>query len=162
MSLSFTLSVSLIIPTQQSLFTVFRHPIERAISMFNYIQIATWEVTYDPEVEFWTFEQYAKSSKVENNWLTRQLSNQPQGDLTDANLLIAKNVIRKKFILGLVSNIEATMERFEKFFRWTYHVNPPNQEACRKALIEGGANRHQTQEQGVGPNREKLEPGSEE
>lgn len=29
-------------------------------------------------------------------------------------------------------------------------------------MIEGGANRHQTQEQGVGPNREKPEPGSEE
>ena len=139
------------------LFTVFRHPIERAISMFYYMQIANWEATYDPEVEFWTIEQYAQSSKVENNWLTRQLSNQPAGDLTDDNLIIAKNVIRRKFVVGLVSNIDATMDRFERFFRWTYHVNLPNQELCRRALIEKGAN---SNSQGSG--KPKPEPGSEE
>jgi len=147
----------LMTPTAKGrLFTVFRHPIERAISMFYYIQIATWEVTYDPEVEFWTIEQYAKSSKVENNWLTRQLSNQPAGDLTDTNLIIAKNVIRQKFMVGLVSNIEATIDRLEKFFRWTYHVNPPNQEICRQALIARGANSN------VQNAKPKPEPGSEE
>jgi len=147
----------LMTPTAKGrLFTVFRHPIERAISMFYYIQIATWEVTYNPEVEFWTIEQYANSGLVENNWLTRQLSNQPAGDLTDKNLLIAKNVIRRKFMVGLVSNIEATMDRLEKFFRWTYHVNPPNQEICRQALIDRGAN---SNAQSTKP---KPEPGSDE
>jgi len=131
----------LMTPTSKGrLFTVFRHPIERAISMFYYIQIADWEPTYDPEVQFWTIEQYTQSSKVENNWLTRQLSKQPDGELTAANLKIAKDVIRRKFLVGLVSNIEATMERFEKFFRWKYHVNPLSQEKCRQQLIAGGAN----------------------
>ena len=37
-------------------FGVFRHPIERAISLFYYIQIASWEETYHPELQNWTIE----------------------------------------------------------------------------------------------------------
>jgi len=124
------------------LFTVFRHPIERAISMFNYIQVADWEPTYAPELKDWTIEQYAISSKVENNWLTRQLSNQPHGDLTDDNLKIASEVLRSKFLVGLVTKMEATIERFEKFFRWTYRVNPPAQETCRSQNLLNKANKN--------------------
>ena len=131
----------LVTPTARGrLFTVFRHPIERAISMFYYLQIADWEPTYDPELKFWTFEQYAQSSKVENNWLTRQLSNQPFDDLGERNLQIAMEVIRQKFIVGLVTEMEATMDRFENIFRWKYHVNPTSQEQCRQNLLSKGSN----------------------
>ena len=122
-------------------FTVFRHPIDRAISMFNYIQDADWEPTYDPELKDMTIEEWAKSPKIENNWLTRQLSNQPGGELTDDDLDLAMEVIRRKFMVGLMTEIEKTMERFERFFRWTYHVNPENQEVCREKLLKGGSNK---------------------
>ena len=49
-------------------------------------------------------------------------------------------VVRTKFLVGLMTHVEASMSRFEKFFRWTYHVNPPNQEACRERLMSGGSN----------------------
>eukprot|EP00957_Ditylum_brightwellii_P023322 1760876-Ditylum_brightwellii.AAC.1 len=26
------------------------------------------------------------------------------------------------------------------YFNWTYHVNPPNQEACCDQLLQGGSN----------------------
>jgi hypothetical protein len=29
-------------------FTMIRHPIERAVSMFHYLAVAKWEATYDP------------------------------------------------------------------------------------------------------------------
>lgn len=38
-------------------FTVFRHPTERAISLFGYLQVAHWEPTYDPELKGWTLDQ---------------------------------------------------------------------------------------------------------
>lgn len=139
------------------LFTVFRHPIERAISMFYYIQDAHWEPTYDPELKGWTIAQYAQSSKIENNWLTRQLSNQYEGELTEENLKIAMEVIRRKFMVGLMTKIEETMERFERFFHWTYHVNPPNQEKCREQLMAGGSNRNSS-----GKKKEKPKEGSED
>jgi len=121
-------------------FSVFRHPIDRAISMFYYIQVADWEPSYKPELKDWSLEQYAQSEIVENNWMTRQLSNQLGGELTEDNLAKAMEVVRRKFMVGLMTEIEPTMARFEKFFRWTFRVNPPNQEACRERLMSGGSN----------------------
>eukprot|EP00549_Striatella_unipunctata_P004551 CAMPEP_0118697722 /NCGR_PEP_ID=MMETSP0800-20121206/14706_1 /TAXON_ID=210618 ORGANISM="Striatella unipunctata, Strain CCMP2910" /NCGR_SAMPLE_ID=MMETSP0800 /ASSEMBLY_ACC=CAM_ASM_000638 /LENGTH=505 /DNA_ID=CAMNT_0006597269 /DNA_START=173 /DNA_END=1690 /DNA_ORIENTATION=+ len=137
------------------LFTVFRHPVERAISMFYYIQVADWEPTYKPELKSWTLEQYATSDIIENNWMTRQLSNQLGGDLTEDNLKVALEVIRRKFLVGLMSEMETTMGRFEKFFRWKYHVNPTNQEKCRVQLLSGGANSNSKNK----PKKEKPKPG---
>lgn len=134
-------------------FTVFRHPIDRAISLFNYIQMADWEPTYDPELKDMTIEEWAQSPKIENNWLTRALSNQPEGELTDDDLNLAMEVIRRKFMVGLMTEIEATMERFERFFRWTFHVNPPNQDTCRDTILEGGSNKSTS-------NNHKPQPGS--
>jgi len=121
-------------------FSVFRHPIDRAVSMFYYIRVADWEPSYSPDLKDWTLEQYAQSDRVENNWMTRLLSNQLGGELTEENLSKAMEVVRRKFLVGLMSQIEPTMARAEKFFRWTFHVNPPNQEACRERLMSGGAN----------------------
>lgn len=138
------------------LFTVFRHPIDRAISMFYYLQVADWEPTYDPELKNWSIEQYATSPRIENNWLTRQLSNQLGGELQDEHLQIAMEVIRRKFMVGLMTEIERTMTRLEQMFRWTYHVNPPNQEACREKLLSGGSNSNSKNK------KAKPEPGSKE
>ena len=44
--------------------------------------------------------------------MTRQLSKQLSGDLTEDHLKMAKNVARTKFIVGLMSKIEPTMERY--------------------------------------------------
>jgi len=82
----------------------------------------------------WSLEQYAQSDIVENNWMTRQLSGQLGGELTEANLQKAMEVVRRKFMVGLMTQIEPSMTRFEKFFRWKFKVNPPNQEACRAKL----------------------------
>lgn len=138
------------------LFTVFRHPIDRAISMFYYLQVADWEPTFDPELADWTIEQYATSDRIENNWLTRQLSNQPGGELTPDDVSLAMEVIRRKVMVGLMTDIERTTERFERFFRWTYHVNPTNQEQCREELLTGGSNSNAKNK------KEKPEPGSKE
>ena len=124
-------------------FGVFRHPISRAISMFYYIQVATWEATYHPELKDWTIEQYARSNRAEENWMTRQLANNPIDALTDDDFALAKEVLRRKFFVGLIDQMEESMDRFERFFRWSYRVNPHNQEKCREGLlIGGGANRN--------------------
>ena len=132
------------------LFSVFRHPIERAVSMFYYIRVADWEPSYKPELKDWSLEQYAVSDVVENNWMTRQLSNQISGDLSEENLRNAMEVIRSKMLVGLMSKIEPSMTRFEKFFRWTYHVNPTNQETCRERLMGGGSNSNKANKKPLG------------
>jgi len=133
------------------LFTVFRHPIERAISLFYYLQVADWEPTYDPALKDWTLDQYATSDKIENNWLTRQLSNQLGGELTEEHLNLAMEAIRRKFLVGLMPKMEETMTRLERFFRWSYHVNPANQEICRTDLLSGGSNSNSKNKKGDKP-----------
>jgi len=137
------------------LFCVFRHPIDRAISLFYYLQVAEWEPTYDPDLKNWSIEQYATSPKIENNWLTRQLSNQLGGDLADEHVNLAMEVIRRKFLVGLMSEMKETMTRLERFFHWTYRVNPANQEICRDDLLSGGSNSNSKNK------KDKPQPGSE-
>ena len=118
-------------------FAVFRHPIERAISLFYYLQVADWEKTYQPELANWTIEEYAVSDRVENNWMTRRLSGNMVDELDESDLAIATETLRKKFFVGLTTKMEESMDRFERFFRWTYHIAPINQEKCRNKFFFG-------------------------
>ena len=125
------------------------------ISIRNY-QWILWEPTYDPDLKNWSIEQYATSTKIENNWLTRQLANVPGGDLTEEHVAKAMEVIRRKFLVGLMTEMKATMERLERFFHWTYRVNPANQDICRSELLDGGSNSNSKNK------KNKPEPGSKE
>ncbi len=71
-------------------------------------------ILLDPELKNWSIKEYAQSSRIENNWLTRQLSNQLAGELHDDDLNLAKEIVRQKFLVGLMTEIERTMERCEK------------------------------------------------
>lgn len=51
--------------------------------------------------------------------MTRQLSNQLSGDLTEDHLKMARNVVRTKFIVGLMNKIEPTLERYVEVGRQT-------------------------------------------
>merc|ERR1712125_116770 len=94
---------ALFTPTAKGrLFAVFRNPIDRAVSMFYYIQYADWEPSYKPELQQWTLKQYAESDVIENNWMVRQLSNQLAGDLDESHLKKALEVVRRKFMVGLM------------------------------------------------------------
>jgi len=137
------------------LFTVFRHPIDRAVSMFFYIQIADWEPTYNPELAKMTLSEYALSPHIENNWMVRQLTQAYAGEIGEEHLNIAIDIVRRKFLVGLLTKKKETMERVEKFFHWKYRVNPENQEKCRDKLLTGGSNSNAQNKQ------EKPKPGDE-
>lgn len=96
-------------------FTMLRHPIDRAVSMYYYLK-----ANNAPDFEELSLEEYAKSSKVENNWMTRFLSNQLSGELTQVHEAIAKEVLRQKCLVGLLSQKAQSMERFERYFGWRY------------------------------------------
>eukprot|EP00591_Stephanopyxis_turris_P005329 CAMPEP_0195524684 /NCGR_PEP_ID=MMETSP0794_2-20130614/24658_1 /TAXON_ID=515487 /ORGANISM="Stephanopyxis turris, Strain CCMP 815" /LENGTH=562 /DNA_ID=CAMNT_0040654957 /DNA_START=357 /DNA_END=2045 /DNA_ORIENTATION=- len=124
------------------IFTIFRHPVDRAARVYAYLKNADWEPTYSPMLASMSIEQYAESSYAEDNWMTRYLSNDPDAEatLTNAHLEVAMDIVRRKFLVGLSDKIEESLERFEKFFRWKYSVDPSNQEKCREVLLEKGAN----------------------
>ena len=125
------------------LFATFRHPLDRAVSMFKYLQYARWEPTYSPELKDWTLEQYASSGKIENNWMTRHLSGKYEADLIEQDLQISKGIVRNNMLVGLINRLEESMDRFEAYFGWRFTLNPTEQEVCRDGLFFVGTNVNQ-------------------
>ena len=50
-----------------------RHPVERSISMFHYLQEVYWEPTCRPEFKNWTLLDYVKRSDMDSDWMVRFL-----------------------------------------------------------------------------------------
>ena len=110
-------------------FTMIRHPIERAVSMFHYLAVANWEPSYDPSLAYISIEMYARSRRAENNWMVRFLSNEFVDDLSDQHVEIAKQVLREKCLIGLLDQKEDSLQRFEQYFGW--NATTSSQEDCR-------------------------------
>lgn len=123
-------------------FAIFRHPIERSVSLFNYLQYADWEPTYNPELAQMTLEQYARSPYMENNFLTRSLTNTWEGELNSKHVEVALDFMRRKILVGLMTEFDASVLRFEKYFGWKFTENPEGQEGCRETLIGMGINKN--------------------
>lgn len=128
------------------MFTILRHPIDRAVSLFFYIQNATWETTYDESMKSMTLEQYLLSDKVEENWMTRFLVNKPTGPLVTDDVILAREIMRRKFLIGLLSHMDESIVRFERYFKW--NVSDKDKKEC---VAQKWTNKHQ---------HPKLEEGS--
>ena len=111
-------------------FALFAHPVERTVHVYNKLKLT------DPEVSIMTFEQYAASTKLENNYLTRKLANLQIGQIGEEHMEIAMEVIRRKFLVGLTKNRADSLLRFEQFFQWTFRMNPEEQNNCISRILE--------------------------
>ncbi|EJK73943.1 hypothetical protein THAOC_04412 [Thalassiosira oceanica] len=63
-----------------------------------------------------SLEMWARSRRVESNRLTRFLSNQLEGELTQNHLNTAKEVLRRKCIVGLFEEKVDSWQRFQRYF----------------------------------------------
>ena len=100
---------------QASAFAMFRDPVERAISTYHNLKMGG-----HPQVSDMTVEEYAKSPFAENNWMVRFLTGKMDGEVTENHLAAAREVLRTRFVVGLLSNKAESMERFEHYFGWTH------------------------------------------
>lgn len=123
---------------------MFRHPIDRAASLYYSMMKSS---QFAKQVGSYTsIEQYAKSSLVENNWLTRFLSNTLSGELTTEHEAIAKEVLRSKCLVGLLHNKAETMRRLSIIFNTKSDVRYRRRsEECEEKILYWdwpGINRH--------------------
>jgi len=124
------------------MFTTLRHPIERAVSMFHYLSVADWEPTYDPDLAFVNVEMYARSDRVENNWMVRFLTGELTGDLTERHLDVAKELIRSYCLVGLMEEKAESIRRFESYLGFSYRG--PEGRDCRDKYLHGDyGNKHE-------------------
>jgi len=125
------------------IFCLFRHPIARAVSLYHYLQKATWEPTYSEEIKHMTIDDFAISKYAENNWMTRFLINKMSGPLTRTEVDMAKEVMRRKVLVGLVVDVEGSVDRFNKFFGWD--KNPAitkKRQSCIDGFLKSGSNKN--------------------
>lgn len=125
------------------LFVFLRDPVERALSMFYYLGYATWEKNYSPEIVDMDVKEYAKTSYAENNWMVRSLIGKMEGYLTMLDLELAKEVLRRKTLIGLMEEKHLSMKRFEQYFGWNMKAKLPGIDECEdKYLTWGWSNKH--------------------
>ena len=121
---------------------LFRHPVERAVSLFHYLKQASWEPTFSEKLKkIETVEDYAISEFAENNWMVRFLTNEMFGVVTRKHLEISKEILRRKVVVGLTLDMEGSFDRFIKYLGWGENLTEP-QSVCLKQYLSGGSNRN--------------------
>ena len=124
------------------MFALFRHPVDRSLSMYHYLAKASWDPQYNPALARMSVEQYATSRYIENNWVTRFLVDKPGGKLTHADMLLAKKIIKFKCLVGLYEDMEVSMARFQRYFGWNAQDGTSEQQAevvkCRSVAVARG------------------------
>jgi len=114
---------------QGRVFAMLRHPVFRATSTYQFLKKT------DAVVAKWSLVQYASSDRIENNWMTRFLSNHHSGEVTMEHLILAKEILRTKVLIGLEDNNWVSLKRFESYFDWKYIKDPTKQFECRKQFL---------------------------
>ena len=134
---------------QGYMIVMIRHPIERAVSLYYSMKN---NKQYEEQVgSLSSVEQYAKSSLVENNWMTRFLSNTLSGEVTPEHIAIAKEVLRTKCLIGLLRDKTETMRRLDVFFNLRAIEHTQRREECQEKLLYwdwANKNRHDLIEKG--------------
>jgi len=128
------------------MFTMIRHPIERAASL--YYRMAK-DKNNDVLLPGMTLEDYARSSLVESNWMTRFLSNNLKDDVSLEHLVIAKEVLKTKCLVGLLKHKSESMRRFETYFNWV--ADSERTEECHSKILDWNwpnKNKHQPVREG--------------
>jgi len=119
-------------------FVMLRNPIDRAVSMYYH----RLHELHDLE-ESVTIEDYAQGNGIENNWMTRFLTNRMTGELTKEDLEHAKVIMREKFLIGFLDDLEESIYRIIKYNGWRYDDDETakmKQEDCIADLTKLGSN----------------------
>jgi len=112
------------------MFAFFRHPVERAVSLFHFTQDTIWRRKGDitDELANISILNYFKGGMGEENWMTRFLTNERTKLLNEQDFKVAKEILRRKCLVGLLNRKHESMERFMRYFGWA--VNGDEEQEC--------------------------------
>ena len=97
------------------MFALLRHPIERAISKYHA------DVASDRDLAGISLTRYVReggAGRVENNYLTRHLSGRYGGKLSLQHLDLARELLRRKFVVGIADDLPGSARLFGTYFGW--------------------------------------------
>jgi hypothetical protein len=123
-------------------FILFRNPVHRAVSMYYYQRSIG---SIDEKI---SLEEFARGNGIENNWMTRFLTNAMEGELKKSHLDQAKKILSKKFLVGFLDDVEESVARLLKYMGWKFEDDETKallqQDCIQRKLVEG-SNRNPTE-----------------
>jgi len=126
---------------------LFRHPVDRLVSKFYYLQIADWERTYSPEWKKLSVLEFATKKNNDNNTMVKHLAGKRMNEqVTEVDLLIAMRTVNQRFIVGLTNQMEESIHRFNIVIG----IDEPNEEhkKCIDHIEKKNSNPHPKVEEG--------------
>lgn len=132
-----TASIFQDVPNSGKCFTLLRHPVDRAVSLYHHYQ----SEDNNPNTQQYkglSIDEYAEQT-AESNWMVRFLTNKRAGALSWHDLEAAKEMFGRKCLVGLVEKAEESIRRFERFFRW----GDSNYNACVGERLANSDKRNQ-------------------
>eukprot|EP00578_Thalassiosira_sp_NH16_P026747 CAMPEP_0181094344 /NCGR_PEP_ID=MMETSP1071-20121207/9944_1 /TAXON_ID=35127 /ORGANISM="Thalassiosira sp., Strain NH16" /LENGTH=381 /DNA_ID=CAMNT_0023176669 /DNA_START=141 /DNA_END=1286 /DNA_ORIENTATION=+ len=91
---------------------LFRHPVDRLVSKFYYLQIADWERTYHPNWKRLSVKQWAEVNN-DNNFMVKKLAGKRMNaQVSDLDLAIAMRTLQERFYVGMMDQMEESIRRF--------------------------------------------------
>jgi len=112
-------------------FTILREPVDRMISLYYYKRLATWEPNYDPAIKEQTLVYFMRN--YGENWMVRTLTGCMSGPLQLAHLNLAKEILRRKFLIGILDEKTESLRRFEEYFGWKFPS--PVSQTCKNNMF---------------------------
>lgn len=124
-------------------FVMMRHPVKRAIDHFLSRQQAAKGL--DEALSSMTLVEFVDSDQLVENYEVRMLNGitDPRTPITNQHLEVAKEVLRRKFLVGIFEWFDVGMVRFEKYFGWWKQFDVLNNltiNNCHYSIIESGEN----------------------
>lgn len=117
---------------------MFREPIDRLISKFYYLQVARWESTYRPEWKGMDMVEWAQNHNMDNNHMVKKLVGKVQRDpVTEQDLNLAKETLKNRVIVGLISEMEESIHRFNIVIGIDEEDDSENRK-CMKSFFAAG------------------------
>eukprot|EP00986_Skeletonema_menzelii_P012722 scaffold7172_cov149-Skeletonema_menzelii.AAC.4 len=107
------------------MFALFRHPLDRTLSLFYHKQQDKESVHYDPSMAIYSLVDWVNSPGYITNFMTRTLVGKVDNQipLTAVDLDVAKEILRRKCVVGLLDEKAESMKRFARLFGWDADVH---------------------------------------
>ena len=99
-------------------FSILQHPFARELSKYKHL-VAANAISENMTFLDWTKPGEGKTPFERQNNLVRVLTNEPMKPLTPEHIDAAKEVVRRKLIVGFMDNFDESFRRFARYLGWS-------------------------------------------
>ncbi|KAL7529944.1 hypothetical protein ACHAXR_003238 [Thalassiosira sp. AJA248-18] len=94
-------------------FTILRHPVDAALSLFHYRR------SFHKNFKTLSFSEHVDSDSYLDNWMVRHLTGtMPWVELNESHLERAKIVMKQKIFVGIMTELGETLRQLKAHFGW--------------------------------------------